>query len=52
MNKIEQILNILFIVPGIIFGCKLAFVSYLVVEQKKEAIEAVKKSWRMTKGHT
>ena len=26
--------------------------SYLVVEQKKEAIEAVKKSWRMTKGHT
>ncbi len=41
----------LLIVPGIIFACKLAFVPYLVVDRKMEAIEAVKESWRMTKGH-
>lgn len=42
---------ILFIVPGIIFGCKLAFVPYLVVDRKMEVIEAVKESWRMTSGY-
>ena len=42
---------ILLIVPGIIFACKLAFVSYLVVDRKMEVIEAVKESWRMTNGH-
>lgn len=39
------------VVPGIIFACKLAFVSYLVVDRDMEAIEAVKESWRMTTGH-
>ena len=42
---------ILLIVPGIIFACKLAFVSYLVVDRKMEVIAAVKESWRMTNGH-
>ena len=42
---------ILLIVPGIIFGCKLAFTPYLVVDRKMEVIEAVKESWRMTRGH-
>ena len=42
---------VLIIVPGIIFACKLAFVPYLVMDQKMEAIEAVKKSWEMTKGY-
>jgi len=42
---------ILLIIPGIIFACKLAFVPYLVVDKKMEAIEAVKESWRMTDGH-
>ncbi len=41
----------LLIVPGIIFACKLAFVHYLVVDQKMEVIAAVKESWRMTNGH-
>ncbi len=41
----------LFIIPGIIFACKLAFVSFLVVEEKMDAVEAVKESWRMTNGH-
>jgi len=40
------------IIPGIIFACKLAFVPYLVMDKKMEAVEAVKTSWEMTKGHT
>jgi len=42
---------IFLIVPGIVFACKLAFVPYLIVDEKMEAIAAVKKSWEMTKGH-
>lgn len=39
------------LVPGIIFACRLAFVRYLVMERKLEPVEAVKESWRMTRGH-
>jgi uncharacterized membrane protein len=42
---------ILFIVPGIIFACKLAFTPYLVVDRKMDVIEAIKTSWKMTDGH-
>jgi uncharacterized membrane protein len=41
---------ILLIVPGIIFACKLVFVPYLVIDEKMEATEAIRKSWKMTKG--
>ena len=40
------------LVPGIILACKLAFVSYLVVDKRMDAVEAIKESWRMTKGHS
>jgi uncharacterized membrane protein len=43
---------VLLIVPGIIFACRLAFVSYLVMDEKMEAIEAIKKSWEMTRGYS
>ena len=43
---------VMLIVPGIIFACKLSFVPFLVIDEKMEATEAVKKSWNMTKGHT
>jgi len=39
------------IVPGIYFACRLAFVPYLVIDEKMEAMEALKASWAMTKGH-
>jgi len=42
---------ILLIVPGIIFACRLAFVPYLVVDKKMRAMDAVRKSWNMTKGY-
>ena len=41
----------LFIIPGIVFACKLSFVSYLIVDKKMDAVAAVKTSWRMTHGH-
>jgi len=42
---------VLLIIPGIIFSCKLAFVPYLVMDKKLDAVEAVKTSWKMTNGH-
>jgi uncharacterized membrane protein len=42
---------IMLIIPGIIIACRLAFVSYIVMDQKLEPMQAIEKSWRMTKGH-
>ncbi len=39
------------IVPGIIVACRLAFVRYLVIDRQLDPIDAIKASWRMTKGH-
>jgi len=39
------------IVPGIIVACRLAFVSYLVMDKQMDAIAAVEESWRMTRGY-
>jgi len=41
---------VLFIVPGIVFACRLSFTPFLVVERRMEAVEAVKESWRLTGG--
>jgi uncharacterized membrane protein len=42
---------IFLIVPGIIFGCKLAFVPFLVIDRKMGTIDSIKESWRMTGGY-
>jgi len=42
---------VLLIIPGIWIGCRLAFVSYLVMDQGMGPVEAVQTSWRMTDGH-
>jgi uncharacterized membrane protein len=42
---------ILFIVPGIIFACRLAFVRYLVMDKGLDPVAAIEKSWFMTRGH-
>jgi len=51
VNIIVVIGFFLLIVPGIIFACKLAFVPFLVMDRKMEAIAALRESWRMTDGH-
>ena len=38
-------------IPGIIIACRLAFVSYLVMDKKLDPIMAVEESWRLTRGH-
>jgi uncharacterized membrane protein len=42
---------LLFIVPGIIFACRLAFVPYLVMDTGLDPVAAIEKSWFMTRGH-
>lgn len=42
---------IVFIVPGIYVACRLAFVSYLVMDEGLDPVGAVEASWRLTKGH-
>lgn len=39
------------IIPGIIIGCRLSFVAYIVMDKKVDPIEAVEMSWRLTRGH-
>ena len=39
------------IIPGIILGCRLVFVPYLVMDKHLEPIAAIEKSWEMTRGH-
>ncbi len=42
---------LMIIVPGIIVACRLAFVPYLVMDKNLEPMQAVEKSWQMTRGH-
>ena len=42
---------LMLIIPGIIFAIKLVFVPYLVMDKNLDPVEAVKESWRMTKGY-
>jgi uncharacterized membrane protein len=39
------------LIPGIIIACRLAFVTYVVMDKKLDPIVAVEESWKLTKGH-
>jgi uncharacterized membrane protein len=39
------------LIPGIIFACRLTFVSYLVMDKNLDPVKAVEQSWQMTKGY-
>jgi len=41
----------LFVVPGIIFACRLAFVPYLVMDRQLDPVKAVEESWKLTRGY-
>jgi hypothetical protein len=43
--------TLFFIIPGIIFACKLIFVPYIVMDKKMNATDAIKESWNMTDGY-
>jgi uncharacterized membrane protein len=42
---------VLLVVPGIIVATRLAFVGFLVVDERLDAPSAVRESWRRTRGH-
>lgn len=42
----------LLIVPGIIWGIRFQYATTLVVDEGLQPIEALQKSWQITKGHT
>ncbi len=42
---------ILLIIPGIIFSIRLQYATYLVIDKNLPPVDAVKKSWDMTKGN-
>lgn len=42
---------ILLIVPGVILALGLMFTSYLIIDKNRGPIEAMKESWRITKGN-
>jgi uncharacterized membrane protein len=50
-NIIIGIGIVMLIIPGIFFACKLAFVPYLVIDKKLDAVKAVQTSWQMTEGY-
>ena len=39
-----------FIIPGIIIACRLAFVSYLVMDKNLDPMQAIEQSWKLTRG--
>ncbi|MBI9069079.1 MAG: hypothetical protein JEZ09_17410 [Salinivirgaceae bacterium] len=42
---------VFFIIPGVIFACRLVFVPYLVLDKKLDPVKAVEESWRLSRGY-
>jgi len=43
---------ILLLIPGIIFGIRLSFYDYFIVDKNSRIIESLKRSWQITEGNT
>ena len=43
---------ILLIIPGIVFSIRLQFVTYLIIDKNMHPVDAIKKSWEMTRKNT
>jgi uncharacterized membrane protein len=41
----------LLIVPGVIVLCRMVFVPFLIMDKELEPMQAIEKSWQMTRGH-
>ncbi len=44
--------TILLIVPGVIIGARISLYGFVVFEENLSGLAALKRSWRLTKGHT
>lgn len=42
---------LLLIIPGIILGLRLYYTPFILIDQKLGAVDAIKASWEMTRGH-
>jgi uncharacterized membrane protein len=53
ISGIFVVLGLLFlIIPGVIIAIRLTFVPYLLFDKNMKAMEAIKKSWELTKGYS
>jgi uncharacterized membrane protein len=43
---------VLLIVPGVIWAIRFGFFSFFIIDRKLDPIEALRASWRLTRGHT
>jgi len=43
---------VLFVIPGIVFALRLQFAKYLVIDKEMGPVDAIQKSWNITKGIT
>jgi len=50
MYIIVIVWTLLLIVPGIIFALRLSMIPYLIIDKNMWSIQAIKTSWKMTKG--
>jgi len=51
MSVLVAIGTVLLVVPGIIAAVRLAWVPYLVVDERLAAVDAIKASWERTRGY-
>lgn len=51
LHAIVAIGTMLLVVPGIIAAVRLSWAPYLVIDEKQDAVTAIRESWERTRGH-